>query len=347
MNCYGGMFILLASTLLVSGGCRAAGSGHLTPEAPFIGFALDGYPITAERVSGLADATGRVPDLLMFYLQWPSLDSRTVAGFPAKSVEAIRDAGAMPCITWEPMYIENGREKTIPAATITNGNYDAYIRNFAQQAADWGKPVLVRFAHEMNISRYHWGTSETDYGPESPEIYKELFRYVVTLCRDAGNTNILWVFCPNAESVPVPSEESGTTWNAMRNYYPGGAYVDVLGLDGYNWGTSRNQKEHGWTSRPQMFKAIFEIPARELMGIAPRKPLFVFETASVGTASDKEKWLRGAFRACSDLGIYGIVWFQVDKETDWTLPVDVRNGLRDLTSSNNGDIHEWIKGVQK
>ncbi|MFO7870194.1 MAG: glycosyl hydrolase [Kiritimatiellia bacterium] len=339
--------MLLTCTLLAGGGCRVMSEGHPAAEATYVGFALDGYPITEERLHGLAGPQGQRPDMVMFYLQWPSPANLAGSDFPTESVEAIHDAGSMPCITWEPMYIEGGEEKTIQASVVTNGTYDAYIRTFARQAADWGKPVLVRFAHEMNISRYHWGTSEADYGPDSPRLYTALFRYVVELCRDAGNTNILWVFCPNAESVPAPSQEDATTWNRMLSYYPGDAYVDVLGVDGYNWGLSRNTKEHGWTSRPKTFRDIFEKPVRELTIVAPQKPVIVFETASVGDTSEKSEWLRKAFNASADLDIHGIIWFQVDKETYWTLPVEVLYGLKKSTAAQGRNIHQWIKGIQK
>ncbi|RZB30411.1 MAG: hypothetical protein SRB1_02691 [Desulfobacteraceae bacterium Eth-SRB1] len=64
---------------------------------------------------------------------------------------------------------------------------------------------MIRFAHEMNIERYHWGMGKTDYGPQSPTVYKKIFHYVVTIFRNMDVKNVLWVFCPNAESVPNTS----------------------------------------------------------------------------------------------------------------------------------------------
>ena len=339
--------LLMCSLLISAVGCSGTGKDLIADNALYTGFALDGYPITVKRLAGLAGREGQQPDIVMFYLQWPSPADIDGAGFPSASVRAIRDTGALACITWEPMHIESGEEKTIPVSAVTNGAYDAYIRTFARQAADYGNPVVVRFAHEMNISRYHWGTLEKGYGSRSPGVYRELFRYVVDLCRDEGGTNILWVFCPNAESAPAPSEENATTWNTIHNYYPGGAYVDILGLDGYNWGFSRNKKEHGWTSRPQTFATIFEKPARQIRKLAPQKPLIIFETASAGNTSEKSDWLSEAFKASTILDIHGIIWFQADKETGWALPVDVFYGLRIRADIQGGNIYNWIKRLQK
>ena len=55
----------------------------------------------------------------------------------------------------------------------------------------------------------------------------------MTTCARRGATNLKWVFNPAAdtyaETTPV-----GKIW-------PGAAYVDVLGIDGFNWG-----KDNHW-----------------------------------------------------------------------------------------------------
>ena len=58
----------------------------------------------------------------------------------------------------------------------------------------WGKPVIIRFAHEMNLNEYHWGTLEAEYGQKSPEIYIKMFRYVVQFFKDEKVDNVLWAF---------------------------------------------------------------------------------------------------------------------------------------------------------
>lgn len=335
----------LALCLLTTAcGCHVAAERAAREPAVQFGFALDGYPLSTERLRTLAAPGHAFPDLVVFYLQWPAPALRDAAGFPTASVEAIRAAGAMPCITWEPMYIEDGSEHTIPVADITNGTYDAFIRTFAEQATAWGFPVLVRFAHEMNLSRYHWGTAASAYGPDSPNTYVAMFRHVVRICRQAGNTNLRWVFCPNAESVP---SGAGNDWNSFTRYYPGHDYVDVVGLDGYNWGASRNQAEHGWTSRPRTFHEIFADPARTLRPLAPGKPLFVFETASVGSPAEKRAWLQAALSDCAALDINGLVWFQVNKELDWTVPVTAALGARQAARQPNDDMAVRPRGMTR
>jgi beta-mannanase len=179
--------------------------------------------------------------------------------------------------------------------------------------------VIVRFAHEMNLSRYHWGGSMDDYGPESPGKYRDMFRHVVRIFRESGAGNALFAFCPNAESVPNPMHDPEAGWNRAARYYPGDEYVDVLGMDGYNWGTTRNFDEHGWDSRWETFEGIFKDIFDELKSLNRDKPLYVFETSSVSRGGDKNLWIREAFASAREWGVNAVVWFHADKEEDWRL----------------------------
>ncbi|NLT22083.1 MAG: endoglucanase [Syntrophorhabdus sp.] len=308
---------LMAVAILFPSSCLTSGTGP-----SLWGFALDGYPITPARIEGLEAATGLHPDMVVFFLQWPPLEDGSSGEFPLESLEAITATGALPCITWEPMFVMAGREIAIPHADVLGGRYDRYIERFAEKARSWRKPLLMRFAHEMNLKRYHWGTTENKYGPESPVIYRKMYRYVVEIFKRSGAGNVLWVFCPNAESVPGTTFDPSASWNVLSAYYPGDDYVDILGVDGYNWGTTRKKEIHGWESGWRSFREIFEAPVAELKGLSPsarQKPLVVFETATVGTGGNKNEWIRDAMSASGRLGIEGIVWFQSDKEVDWRI----------------------------
>ncbi|HOE17706.1 MAG TPA: glycosyl hydrolase [Syntrophorhabdaceae bacterium] len=306
------------------------------------GFALDGYPITDDKLHAVEGETGIRPDIVVFFLQWPEHGGYDAAGFPRESLEAIWKRGVIPCITWEPMYYEDGKEVMISYERLLKGEYDRYIRRFAEGAARWGKPVMIRFAHEMNIKRYHWGTGENEYGPKSPSLYKKMFRYIVDRFRKTGAGNVLWVFCPNAESVPNTSYDPSASWNTLSQYYPGDRYVDVLGVDGYNWGTTQTKEKHGWDSRWRTFEEIFGPPSGELRSLAPSKPIIVFETATTAHGGNKAEWIKEAVNTAGRLGIEGIVWFQSNKELDWRINT---GGDRSYTLSiqpGPSRSQEWI-----
>jgi len=299
--------------------------------------ALDGYPLTKARLEAVTGEMGRRPELVVFFLQWPA--DPEAGFFPGGSLDAIRETGAVPCLTWEPMFLEDGEERAVPWRRILGGEYDPYLVSFAEQAGAWERPFIIRLAHEMNLERYHWGTTREAYGPASPAIYRRLFRHVVRVFDEAGADNVLWAFCPNAESVP------GDPWNRASSYYPGDAYVDILGMDGYNWGCTQTREEHGWDSRWRSFREIFAPLRCELRRLAPNKPLFVFETATVDRGGDRRAWIRDARGTLRAWGVSGVAWFQAEKEQDWRLRPGEAALLAPRCPSGAGrpERHEWMQ----
>lgn len=305
---------------------------------PFWGAALDGYPLTPEILSGAAEEMQTPLQLAVFFMHWPSAGSG--GDFPGSSLDAVWGSGALPCITWEPFILRDGREEMIPHAEFTGGGHDRYISKFAAEAAAWGKPLIIRFAHEMNIERYHWGTTKAQYGPQSPEIYRGMYRHVVNIFKKSGAGNVLWAFCPNAESVPDAGYDPSAGWNRAAAYYPGDDLVDILGIDGYNWGTTQTLAENGWQSRWRSFESIFQAGFTELRSISAHKPIVVFETASATQGGDKSKWVREMLDTARRWSLAGVVWFQVHKEIDWRF----RTGLDEkiaVTHPNGDAARQW------
>jgi mannan endo-1,4-beta-mannosidase len=257
----------------------------------------------------------------MFYLQWPSQPENGV--FPSEALRSIEASGALPIVTWEPMFLDSEEhECTITADSIIGGKYDSYLLRFARESRRFGKPYLIRFAHEMNLARYHWGVSAQDFGPKSAEKYRGMFRHVVEVFRAQGANNVGWVFCPNADSVPA------TAWNQIASYYPGNDVVDIVGLDGYNWGTTQTRAANGWDSQWRSFESIFTAPLQELKQVASDKPAAVFETSSTSEGGNKEEWVLAAVDSAKSLGLIALVWFELNKETDWRLETNVSTGVR-------------------
>lgn len=331
----------LLALLSVLGIISISGCGGMKGAPPFLGVALEGHPITTQKLELVTREFPVPPEIVLFYLQWPSSPERN--NFPTMSLDAIRDAGAIPCLTWEPMYYEGDQEHTIGNRLILDGNYDPYITAFALEAKRWGTPFIIRFAHEMNLSRYHWGTAKAHYGPASPDLYRRMHRHVVDIFRRQGATNVLWAFAPNAESVPDLSYDADAGWNRIANYYPGNDYVDILGVDGYNWGTSKTMTRDGWESRWLSFGEIFTSPLRQLRELSPHKPLIVFETASTGQGGDKDRWLREALGTAAEWEVDGFVWFQVKKEEDWRIG---KGALPDFPL-REGQSQKWLQGIME
>jgi len=230
--------------------------------------------------------------------------------FPKEYCEVLWETGHLPVITWQPQ---------VDLESVIAGEWDAYILDWASSASEYGHPVMIRFGHEMNGSWYPWcglrnGGGETSgYGdparPDGPERYVDAFRRVHSLFDRVGAHNVIWVWSPN-EGNPL-----GEAWNEVEFYYPGDEFVDWLGMDGYNWGTSRP-----W-SRWRSFEEVFGELYRRLTALAPDKPIMIAEFASSEEGGDKPHWISEAFRRIRESfpRIKAFIWFDIVKETDWAI----------------------------
>lgn len=309
----------------------------------FWGFAVDGFPITQQVLEPERESK-ITPEMIVFYLQWPTPKEQYRSLIA--SLETIWNIGAVPCLTWEPMTKEDQIEKMVPYEDILSGKYDNYLTQVAAEVKLWEKPLIIRFAQEMNVSRYHWGTAKDDFGPRSPEIYIKMFRYVADLFKKEKADNVLWVFCPNVDSIPNES------WNTAKNYYPGDQYVDILGMDGYNWNISAElaaSRKQSWTYDSHSFEQIFRPLYKELKTINSNKPIIVFETASVKRAGDPKKslWIEDALKVSKAWGIKGIVWFQVKKEEDWRINQDEDFSYVSLIETAKPSFQTWLVNYKR
>lgn len=302
------LFLLWATfTCALNALCRPSTPFH----TPFLwGFGIEGFPVTKQALEMQFEETRLSAQITLFYLQWPK--SEDVNFTPLKpSLNAIWNNGGLPCLSWEPMFFSGKAMTAVAVKELLDGSYDKYLISVAKEIQSFGKPIILRFAHEMNLAHYHWGTTLQEYGPSSPKIYVQMFRYIVDLFRKEDIHNVLWAFCPNVESVP------DTSWNNARAYYPGDEYVDILGMDGYNWNSTEGKMNHfPWKSFEDIFANLF----KELKKISLTKPVIVFETASVNKlGSLKALWIKDALNAALKWDLLGIIWFQVKKERDWRI----------------------------
>ncbi|HEV2592426.1 MAG TPA: glycosyl hydrolase, partial [Gaiellaceae bacterium] len=118
--------------------------------------------------------------------------------------------------------------------------------------------------------------------------------HVVTIFRDAGATNVTWIWSPNVV---------GYTVRDPLAYYPGNDWVDWVGMDGYNDGRP-------WITFTQTFSATYA----RLVGLG--KPMLVAETASTEGASTAAKadWIRAIAPAVQSMpAIKAVIWFDLNR----------------------------------
>ncbi len=217
--------------------------------------------------------------------------------FPIKNVHIITRYGAVPLLYWSPWdkpYTEGDLPTRFNLYNILGGMWDTYIDKWADDARDFGKPLLVAWGIEMNgtwfpWSGYYYGGGQTDFLNEpsdylGPKIFKDAYRYVVDRVRAKGARNIQWVFHLNNYSHPTAE------WNRFAAYYPGSNYVDWLGLSVYG----KLDKFMGWGS----FFDVCNKAYQEICRIDPSKPLMAAEwgVGEYPASGNKAEWLRRAFK---------------------------------------------------
>jgi beta-mannanase len=220
----------------------------------------------------------------------------------------------IPLITWEPWQLpETLPSKRTPAdqpdfalARVLAGAYDSYIRSWARNLAQCQETIWLRPFHEMNGDWYPWGGMVNS---NTPDVFRQVWRYVRSLFKAEGAHNVAWIWCPYARSVP------DTEANSPEHYFPGCDQVDWLGLDGYNWGSTQS-----W-SKWESFTEIFMPAYSRLVDLAPDKPMVIAEIGCAESGGDKADWIRDAFHQITSHfdKIQAVVWFQIDKECDWRL----------------------------
>ncbi|TAK35514.1 MAG: hypothetical protein EPO21_05755 [Chloroflexota bacterium] len=161
--------------------------------------------------------------------------------------------GVILMLSWAPSPTDSSLDN------VNAGVHDSYIGGWATALRDYGRPVWLRPMWEDN-GRWYWWSSGTL--STTKDKYKAAFQRVVTIFRQAGASNVQFVWSPNVRSysvgVPLPS-------------YPGDAYVDIVGLDGYPDGD---------------FYSTFKVDYDELSTLG--KPLIISETG-INTSSDSAR----------------------------------------------------------
>lgn len=226
-------------------------------------------------------------------------------GIKQEKVSVPLSKGATPVLTLEP--------RVMSLQSITNGDYDVWIDQFANMVAQQsnGKPVMVRFAHEMNGNWFPWG--------QQPAAYKAAYRHLHDRI-EAKAPNVIHVWSPNVE-------------RSLGDYYPGDAYVDWMGLDGYNF--------DGNKSATQVYNPSYDV----LQGLNPNKPVMVAEGAS-DQYPGKAAWITDLYNTAIPNrmpNIRAFVWFDVNKERDWR----INSSPESLTAYKNAVAQpEWKGSMQ-
>ena len=249
--------------------------------ASYLGVYEHGPPDTYQPNADFAKAAGQQPNLVGYYSGW---------GEPFKTsfAEKVRRHGAATILQMDPTMAS--------VAAIAAGDYDSYLRSYADNVRDFSYPVVIGFGHEMNATWYSWG-----YGHVPPRVFVAAWRHIVTLFRGQGADNVTWLWTINAK---LPSTGPIASW------WPGARYVTWVGIDGYYYHSS------------DTFASIFG-PTIAAVRAITGKPVLLSETA-VGPVAGQAAKIGNLFAGMRQYQTLGLVWFDIAQHNgvyhqDWRI----------------------------
>jgi beta-mannanase len=161
----------------------------------------------------------------------------------------------------------------------------------------------------MNGNWYPWASGVNGNTSAS---FIAMWRHVHDIFAKEGASNVRWIWSPNVDF-------AGAT--PLESLYPGDAYVDWVGLDGYNWGMV-----NGWTpwhSFTDLFGASYARITR-----LTNKPVIIGEMSSVESGApagqSKATWISSALGVELPNNfprVRAFVWFDQNNggQRDWRI----------------------------
>ncbi|MGP0028403.1 MAG: glycoside hydrolase family 26 protein, partial [Streptosporangiaceae bacterium] len=247
---------------------------HLpTAAGSYLGVNMKGVPASYAGVTSFTSATGASPDLVMYYSGW-------YVPFPVKFADTAASNGAVPLVQMDP---DNINPATIPE--IASGKYDGYLSAYAEAVRAYHHPVIISFGHEMNGTWYKWA-----YGKLPPADFVADWRHIVTLFRTLGADNVTWLWTAN-----IINDTKGGSIPDPAPWWPGSAYVNWVGLDGYylkpNW----------------QFAPLFGPTITAVRGFTD-DPILIAETGATTAAGQPGK-ISDLFDGIQSYGLLGFVYY--------------------------------------
>jgi len=294
------------------------------PAAPTVDATLTGTPVTLPRPDVLATADTRffgaydpgdalLDDSFGVEMFYTDLTPQSLATLDAR-LEAVAKRGRTPLVTLEPWPLpEQGLREDTLLADLATGRYDVPLARVGGSLSRYGGRVLVRFAHEMDLSTavYPWGGSD-------PARYIAAYRHVHELLRHEAGDNLRWVWSPAGNANATP-------------YYPGDDMVDFVGIT--LLGSAEFDAWSGIAQRRSFRQLLDEkYPRARAFG----KPVLLAELGVSGSPELQDDWLRALFPALASYpDVRGIIYFNARNAINQLVPDPPDYGITN---------HQWRAG---
>lgn len=248
--------------------------------------------VTAKKIDDFVNLAGKQLTWVYFSNHW--LNGKVI--FPEGPIDVCIKKKVIPYIRfcpWSEME-QNQKDPLVSMQKIIQGDFDDQLRSWAQKIKNKPTAVMIEFGPEVNGDWFPWngkwngGSHSSQYGdpvwPDGPERFRDAYRHVIDVFRQAGVTNVTWVL--HLDTARSPEVE----WNSAKYYYPGDDYIDWIGLSVFG----RQLPENRWLLFPRQLKSFLP----ELAAMTQNKPFLIVEAAVIEDAGDtnrKALWIKQAF----------------------------------------------------
>ena len=241
----------------------------------------------AQRMADFEAEAGRKMALERVYYNWD-------AQWPNADDNASRDQGRTLIVSWGAV---TSTGTVVKWSGIASGAYDTSLDARAADLKAFAVPVIFVFQHEP----------EGDPSGTASE-FVSAYQHIRDRWTSQGVTNVVY-----GTVVMAWTYRSG----AADAWYPGDAYIDVLGSDGYNWYGCMDLYTGVWSTVGDIFSDFYDF------GVAHGKPMMIAEWGTLEDPQDADRKAEWLAQAAEDLKampeIKAVSYFNLNANCNWLI----------------------------
>ncbi len=233
-----------------------------------------------QHIDGFASVTGRTPQIVNIFWQMVAAASFPQGGsFPSDDLAEMKSRSITPMVSLGTGVQDGGpTQPDYSNGAIAGGGQDAYFASFAQAAAAFADPIILRFCWEFQQgSAQPWKYNAN--GNTGAAQFQQMWKRVHGIFQAQGATNVKWHWCP-------------TTSGVNQANYIGDAWVDYIGWDSY---ASSILPWNNW-SYLESPSSPWAAGHQGAVNVSPTKPMIVGEYGADNSGGDATRWLSRYWR---------------------------------------------------
>jgi Glycosyl hydrolase family 26 len=178
------------------------------------------------------DLSGKPPAIMLVPATWQRDDGVPIPFENAlEDIHKLENFGGTRIVPYLKWYAQTGfgnagGPRAITTRDIEQGKLDDYIRKYARDVRDYGRPIFITpICAEFNGE--WWNCSPGGNPSLTAADFVNAWRRTVDLFRTEGAANVAWVWAP------IPQIASANRMD-FAPFWPGDEYVDWAGVDMYD-----------------------------------------------------------------------------------------------------------------